>query len=820
MDEDGGVGSVAATHSYESPGDYPVTVCVTDDDGGTACATLLIHVLDAAPPTLRALKSASVLDNDGDGLTSPGDDIVYRFELINEGAAQLSEVVIVDPVPAHSTLIPGSILPEHAILASDPVTIALGILEPGESTIAQFAVTIEQPFPTGVREIVNSGLVTSAELPPVPTDDPSLPGLADPTRTPVFASPALLARKTAELIDLDGDGVATAGDELGWSIAIDVTGDTPANGLLVRDPIGAHLELVPDSIVAIGGRVISTEPIAIVFDTVPVNGAAVVSFRSTIDPDLTSEVESVENQATVVAATVDPIPTDDPATPAPLDPTVVPVYVHPTLAISGVTVPEGDTGLTPIAFELALDRPARLPASVEWTVEGLSATSGVDFVAASGTAVIPAGSDRGEIVIQAIGENLVENDEALRITLSSPEHTVLVVAEAFATIQNDDSTALTVMDSEVVEGESAQVTITLSAPSALPVVLEWVTVEGSATNGSDYIGGGGSVTMPPLTTAIAVQVDSLEDDEEEPVEALSVALLSSTVATIQDGEATLLILDDDAPTCTLSCPQAMTVENEPGICGVSVTLPEPVPGGSCGTVSCSPTSGFFEVGTTTIVCVSSATTASCAFDLTVMDREAPRVSGPDLSVPNAPARCAREVEFEAGAVDNCPGVGTVTCSPSSGATFAVGTTTVCSAYDAHGNVGTAEGRITVEDVEPPKINGCPASFEVIAPPGGVPLAVEFEEPVATDNCPGVLVGCAPASGDLFPAGSSPVACTATDAVSLAASCEFEVTVVEQSILEIPALSSKALAVLTALLIAVAMYTIRVVRKREEGSRTP
>ena len=809
VDEDGGAGTVAAVHGYESPGDYSVTVCVSDDDGGSACGVLTVSVLDSAPPALRAEKTATVVDNDGDGVTSPGDDIVYRIGIFNDGDSQANDVTFIDAVPAHTTLIPGSIFPELAVLSTDPVTLAIEPLEPGVSTLVQFAVTISEPLPSGVGEIVNSGLVASAESPPVSTDDPSVPGPADPTRTPVFASPALIARKTAELIDVDGDGVATAGDELGWSVAVEVAGDTAANGLLVRDPIGEHLALVPGSIDAPGGRLLSSEPIAVLFDTVPVAGEVTVSFRTTIDPELPAEVESVANQATVLAAAVDSMPSDDPATPAPLDPTVVAVYVYPALSLSGVSAPEGDVGLTPIAFALTLDRTARLPVSVDWVVEGLSAVAGEDFVAASGTATIPVGSAAGEILVQAIGDFVVENDETFRVTLSAPAFAELLVSDAVATLQNDDSTALSVADGSVVEGDSAAITITLSAPSALPVTLEWMTVEGSAMPGVDYTEGGGSATMPPLATTLTVQVESIEDSEEEPNEALTVALLGSTVATIADGQAELVILDDDAPTCTISCPAGMSVDSDAGACGASLTTPDPTPVGECGIVSCSPVSGFFPVGTTNVVCSSSTTTVSCSFEVIVLDNEAPQVSAPLLSAPNAPGRCAAEVEFAAAAVDNCPGAGAVSCSPAPGSTFAVGTTTIlCTAQDAHGNVGSAAGSITVLDVEPPHIGVCPESFEVVAPPGGVPLAVEFDDPLATDNCPGVAVSCVPMSGDLFPVGESPVVCTATDAVPLAASCDFVVTVVEQSILEIPTLSSPALAAFAALFLSAAFAALR------------
>lgn len=52
VSESGGTGSVAATHTYSSPGLYTVTVTVTDDDTGTASTTAQIAV--NGPPTADA----------------------------------------------------------------------------------------------------------------------------------------------------------------------------------------------------------------------------------------------------------------------------------------------------------------------------------------------------------------------------------------------------------------------------------------------------------------------------------------------------------------------------------------------------------------------------------------------------------------------------------------------------------------------------------------------------------------------------------------------------------------------------------------------
>lgn len=56
------------------------------------------------------------------------------------------------------------------------------------------------------------------------------------------------------------------------------------------------------------------------------------------------------------------------------------------------------------------------------------------------------------------------------------------------------------------------------------------------------------------------------------------------------------------------------------------------------------------------------------------------------------------------------------------------------------------------------------------------LAISFPTPEARDGQTPVNVSCSPASGSMFPIGLTTVRCTATDALSRQAACEFNVTV--------------------------------------------
>ncbi|MCP3029451.1 HYR domain-containing protein, partial [Halobacillus sp. A5] len=136
--------------------------------------------------------------------------------------------------------------------------------------------------------------------------------------------------------------------------------------------------------------------------------------------------------------------------------------------------------------------------------------------------------------------------------------------------------------------------------------------------------------------------------------------------------------------------------------------------------------------------------------------------------------------------DNCPDA-TSTCTPASGSFFPVGTTLVtCIATDASGSESDpCSFEVTVNDTEPPMIT-CPDNITVLVIPGETGAVVNYPDPVVTDNCPGVISSCSPASGSFFPVGTTEVTCTAEDASGNIAYCTFniEVEIVSQNILQL------------------------------------
>ncbi len=215
-------------------------------------------------------------------------------------------------------------------------------------------------------------------------------------------------------------------------------------------------------------------------------------------------------------------------------------------------------------------------------------------------------------------------------------------------------------------------------------------------------------------------------------------------------------------------------------------------------VACTPPEGStFPKGVTPVMCTATdaaGNSATCNFNVTVNDTGAPTILCPTNIVADADlGTCSKtNVTYAAIVSDNCPGA-TVSCVPPSGSTFAKGTTNVtCTATDASGNTTNCSFTVRIDDLEPPSLV-CPSNMVVNADSGACSKSNVTYTATAADNCPGVTVTCAPASGSTFSVGVTTVTCTAKDAATNTTSCAFTVTVQD---VQMPTLACADIVVVT------------------------
>ena len=202
--------------------------------------------------------------------------------------------------------------------------------------------------------------------------------------------------------------------------------------------------------------------------------------------------------------------TDDDSTP-------VPTLNNPSVA-------EGNSGLTPLAFDATLPCP-RSAVSFNYRTVADTATAS-DFTEVGGATLSFGSCAAGaaatvlKITIQVKGDTLDEVNESFKLELLNPT-TGAVVRTAIGTITNDDNNSkLSIGDASADEPGTLTFPVTLSQASAREVKINWATADGTATAGSDYTAGGGTLTFAPGETAknidVAVLGDGVDRGERDP----------------------------------------------------------------------------------------------------------------------------------------------------------------------------------------------------------------------------------------------------------------------------------------------------------------
>jgi Bacterial Ig-like domain/HYR domain len=246
------------------------------------------------------------------------------------------------------------------------------------------------------------------------------------------------------------------------------------------------------------------------------------------------------------------------------------------------------------------------------------------------------------------------------------------------------------------------------------------------------------------------------------------------------GSFTVTVVDTTAPELTL--PGNITREAT-GPNGAAVTYSataSDLVDGNMGDADCTPASGAtFPIDTTTVECSATdaaGNTATDSFTVTVQDTTAPELTLPGNITREATGPSGAAVTYSATASDLVDGnMGDADCTPASGATFPITTTTVnCSATDAAGNEATGSFTVKVQDTAGPVLS-LPANITTTATSNSK-ATVNFTA-TANDVVDGSRpVSCNPASGSLFSAGTTTVNCSSTDSRGNTSNGSFTVTV--------------------------------------------
>ncbi|MGL5857935.1 MAG: DUF7507 domain-containing protein [Angustibacter sp.] len=186
----------------------------TRPDGAQVTATGSNTVLVDGTLSITPVKSATVIDVDGDGRTGVGDQIRWRVRVVNTGTTTATMLSVTDPLAGPiscpvTTLLPGA---QTTCTADTPYVITQADVDAG--VVANTATAGANRGESDERLEVEA----SAD---VPTDQDR----------------DLFLTKTASVADVDGDGTTNLGDVISYSFEVTNTGTVTVADVAVDDPV-------------------------------------------------------------------------------------------------------------------------------------------------------------------------------------------------------------------------------------------------------------------------------------------------------------------------------------------------------------------------------------------------------------------------------------------------------------------------------------------------------------------------------------------------------------------------------------------------------
>jgi hypothetical protein len=272
----------------------------------------------------------------------------------------------------------------------------------------------------------------------------------------------------------------------------------------------------------------------------------------------------------------------------------------PALAITDVTVTEGDSGTTDALFTISLSAASGQTVTVNFATADGTAVAGADYLATNGAVTFAPGTTSQGILVKVIGELLNESSETFFVNLSGAVNATLGDGQGRGTINNDDPLpTVSVGDAIVTEGDSgtttAVFTVGLSPVSGQMVTVNYATANGTAIAGTDYVSTNGMVSFAPGTTAQTITVSINGDLLNEADETFFVNLSNPTNATLGDAQGLGTINNDD-PLPALSINSVTIAEGNSGTTNAVFTVSLSATSGQTVTVNYASSNGTASAG--------------------------------------------------------------------------------------------------------------------------------------------------------------------------------------------------------------------------------
>ena len=240
-----------------------------------------------------------------------------------------------------------------------------------------------------------------------------------------------------------------------------------------------------------------------------------------------------------------------------------------------------EVGPDPGAFTFSRGGCTVAALTINYTVSG-TATAGVDYVALSGSATIPAGSNSVTVTVTPIDNALPQCPRTVVVTISSNAN-YLVGSPNSATVtiaDNDSAVTIAATSPNASENGPTNGVFTASRTGCTTVALTaFYALSGTASNGVDYVTLPGSVTIPTGASSATITVTPIDRQIVGGTKTVVATIVSNVnYAVGSPNNATVTIADNDtAPSLSVaSTAFAVVVGDGDGIIDPGETVQETI----------------------------------------------------------------------------------------------------------------------------------------------------------------------------------------------------------------------------------------------------
>jgi hypothetical protein len=257
------------------------------------------------------------------------------------------------------------------------------------------------------------------------------------------------------------------------------------------------------------------------------------------------------------------------------------------MTIGNVTTTDGSSGMKSFNFTVKLSSASTQTVTVEYaTADGTATAAEGDYLPTAGVLTFLPGKTTQTVTVKVNGNTTVEADENFVVDLSNLVNARLITSQGVGTILDDDlSLAINNISITQPTGGTAQATFTvnLSAAASFPVIVQFATVNGSATAGTDYVTDSGTLTFNPGQTSQSITALVLGESVNEATETFQVKLSNSSNAIIGQATGTATVLNS-VPVPSISINNVTMTEENSGPAAFTFTVSLSAPSGQTVTV--------------------------------------------------------------------------------------------------------------------------------------------------------------------------------------------------------------------------------------------